>query len=476
MGLRDRCEHVVSVLMSEAAVDAEPETALGRRVIAPSTAYSLVGVATLVTVINLTTPHVVQGRFGALLNFGPAVLLTLALGAAWQRAHLGLPSVLDRRFVLGCCGLALALASIGPVRNSQDLWAYAMYGRIESVHHDNAYTHKPYEYVNDPYLARMSPRWRGTESVYGPVFNEYAAAVTWITGSSTNATRIAFKASAAIAVMAGLVLLDRRRVNPTAIAFAGLHPATVLFGVAGGHNDAAVGLGVLIAVLLASRRRIGWAAVAIAFACLVKVAAGLGIVGLAAWLWYRPDARGKRDAVVFTGISGALVGFGYLLAGGPAALKPLQAASHLVSWNSYWLPVSKWLDSTPFGGTVTTLATLVVLVVAVLIVLRHRHDVGPEVLVTALLLVYLVASAYSLTWYLLWVLPVASLRWRTASSWLVVVVATAYLLPTSEHLGFYATALMTLLLLIGASIRHRLLPKTKPPAPLDVTATPLSPT
>ena len=454
-------------------MDAGPQSAFERTVIAPSTAYLLVGGAALITIINLLAGGN-NGRIGAVLDAGPALLVTLALGTAWHRAHLELPPVLDRRFVLGCCGVALALASIGPVRNSQDLWAYAMYGRVQSVHHANAYTHKPREYIHDPYLHRMSPLWRGTESVYGPVFNEYAAAVTWVTGTSRTATRIAFKMSAAIAVMAGLVLLNRRRVNPAAIAFAGLHPATILYGVAGGHNDAAVGLGILVAVLLATRRRPGWAAVAIAFACLIKVAAGLGVVGLAVWFWYRPGNKGKRDAVTFTAISGGLIGFGYLLAGGLSALKPLRGASKLVSWNSYWNPVAAWLKATPFGGSATLFASVVVLTAAVLIVMRHRHDVGPEVMVTALLLVYLVASAYSLTWYVQWMLPVAAIRWRTASSWLVVVIATTYLLPYPEHVAIYTTTLITLGLLTGSSMRHRLQARAaalaaearRPPGPL----------
>ena len=113
--------------------------------------------------------------------------------------------------MLGCCVVVLALASIGPVRGSKDLWAYAMYGRIQSVHDGDPYGTGPRTYAQDPYLARMNPIWTGTRSVYGPVFNEYAAAVTRITGDSADATRIAFKGTAALCVLASLLLLLRRR-------------------------------------------------------------------------------------------------------------------------------------------------------------------------------------------------------------------------------------------------------------------------
>ena len=294
--------------------------------------------------------------------------------------------------------------------------------------------------------------------------------VTRFTGESADATRLAFKATAALCVMAALVLLDRRRAEPAAIAFVGLHPVTILFGVAGGHNDAMVGLGILAAVLLVERRRLTWAGVAVAVACLVKVAAMLAVVGLAVWLWHRPAPEARRQAKVFAGASLGTVALGYVLAGGLTALGPLRAASRMVAWNSYWRPVQHWLGTTAFRGDASSLATALVLLVVTLLLLRHRHDAGPEVLVTALLLAYVVASAYSLTWYLLWVLPVAAVRWRTASSWLVVAVASAYVLPPAEHVGLYVTTLTAVAALVAASLRPPV--SISSPSVLDPSATP----
>src|SRR5688500_373862 len=101
---------------------------LDRASSARAASYVLVGVAAALTAFVFRL--VVTGGAGPTLPFRatPAVLLAAALVIAWLRARRGLPSALDRRFVLGCCGVVLALATIGPVLGSRDLWAYAMYG------------------------------------------------------------------------------------------------------------------------------------------------------------------------------------------------------------------------------------------------------------------------------------------------------------------------------------------------------------
>jgi alpha-1,6-mannosyltransferase len=418
--------------------------------------YVLVGGTAAVTAFDLQLVDTDGAEPTLPFRATPAVLLAAALVIAWLRARRGLPSALDRRFVLGCCGVVLALATIGPVLGSRDLWAYAMYGRIESVHHGDPYVDTPDQFPDDPYLERMNPIWVETPSVYGPAFNEYAAGLTRISGDSFDATRLLFKLTAAVSVLGALVVLHRRRVEPAVIAFVGLHPSTILYGVAGGHNDAIVGVALLAGTLLAIRRRPVWAAVAVALACLVKVATGLAVLPLAVWLWHRPDPRGRRDASILAGAFGGLVLGAYLLAGGRSALEPLSQASRKISWTSFWRPVDGWWDATPLGGVTTTIALAVVLVLVAGLLRQHRRDDGPEVLVTVVLLAYLVASAYSLVWYLFWLLPVAALRWRTPAMALAAVLATAYILPTSLRVGLQGTALaVAVVLAVGAVRRTR---------------------
>jgi hypothetical protein len=430
---------------------------LERVVASGVTIYALLGVTAGLTTIALTRPSLVPYNGPFVLQFVPALLLAVALMVALRRAHLGLTPGAHRGIVLAGCGLMLVLATIGPVRNSRDLWAYVMYGRVESIHHADPYVRPPVEFQSDPFLPLMDTRWQATRTVYGPLFTWYSAVATKITSGSVNASKLAFKIPAALSVGAVLLLLADRRAHPVAIAFVGLHPAVVQFAVGGGHNDAMVGLALLGATYLVVARRPVWAGAAAAAACLIKVVTGLAVIALAVWLWHRRDRLARRDAALLAGTAGALVGTAYLMVGGVSALRPLQTASKMTSSASFWHTVRHWFGWSPLHLPVSTVALGLVLVVVALSLRRHRHDLGPEVMVTAVLLGYLVASAYSEVWYLLWVLPVAALRWRTATTWLVVAVSTAYLIPDSVHDVLQGTAAAALLLLAAASI-----PRPKP--------------
>src|SRR5262245_41372712 len=108
-------------------------------VLRPPTSYALVGATAVLLAVDLTSVHRTGDEVALVYRTVPAVLLAVTVGIAVLRARAGLDSALDRRFVLVCCAVVLGLASIGPVRGSQDLWAYAMYGRVSSVHHADPY-------------------------------------------------------------------------------------------------------------------------------------------------------------------------------------------------------------------------------------------------------------------------------------------------------------------------------------------------
>ncbi len=160
-----------------------------------------------------------------------------------RRPRLGL------RPIAAAVGVVFVVALIAPPRASNDIWSYAIYGRMVSVHHASPYEHVPADFRSDPLFDEVSPVWRHRGSVYGPAFVAFAAGVTYAAGDSPTTTRVLFQLAAAIVVTAVLALVWRRTRSPAAVAWLGLHP---LFGatvVNSGQVDAFVGLAILAGAL-----------------------------------------------------------------------------------------------------------------------------------------------------------------------------------------------------------------------------------
>ncbi|HEY5013960.1 MAG TPA: hypothetical protein VIK61_14845, partial [Acidimicrobiia bacterium] len=166
--------------------------------------------------------------------------------------------------------LAFAASLAVAPRGSHDMWSYVMYGRTVSVHHASPYAHAPAAYPHDPFLHLVGSGWRGTKSVYGPLFTGVSALLTKIAGTSVLGARLAFQGLATLGVAATLLLVWKQTGSVRALAFVGLHPAIVTTIVNGGHNDGLVGLAVLGGVVLAARRRFTAAGVVVGLGMLVK--------------------------------------------------------------------------------------------------------------------------------------------------------------------------------------------------------------
>ena len=135
------------------------------------------------------------------------LFLVAYAGLAWaliEGQHL------DRRLVIGLGAGLLVLAVARPPMQSHDLWSYVMYGRVFSHHHVSPYTHAPSAFVHDPFLLRVDPLWRSTESVYGPLFTAWSGLITLLGGSVALLLRLGFQVTAAVAVLAAAHLVDRR--------------------------------------------------------------------------------------------------------------------------------------------------------------------------------------------------------------------------------------------------------------------------
>ena len=400
---------------------------------------------TLVLLSASATALVTARRFSTANRAGLLALAFAALALAifvgrWRRA-LRMPTVIALSAVLLVVGVARW------PRDSTDLWSYAAYGRMVSHYGASPYRHVPVEYSNDRAIRRVKPTWQNTSSVYGPLWNGISAGVVSVTQTRQLSTRIWFQSLAALSVFLAVLLIARRTRSPAAVALLGLNPLVIYDVVNGGHNDALVGLTLLVGVLLASRERFKLAALAIALGALVKLVALLGLVALIVWIVRK---RGVRPAAIATGIGGGVIAAGYALNGGFDALTPLREARLQMSRNSIWLLSSSEGRTNLFGlgrvqfshdflQTATTLSTIAVIVLAAVLVAGRLRDNTPALVVGSALVAYLLAGAYVLPWYAAWALPVLVLEWRSGLTRLVLAQSALYLIAYQYRQGVPAS-------------------------------------
>ena len=108
--------------------------------------YAALVVSTLASaVLLLTVESITPTERATLVIVGlTAWILLVALG--WARGTLPL------RPVLVAIVLTLLLAVATPSNQSKDVFSYAMYGRIVTVHHENPFNTYPVHFEGDPYV------------------------------------------------------------------------------------------------------------------------------------------------------------------------------------------------------------------------------------------------------------------------------------------------------------------------------------
>lgn len=380
----------------------------------------------------------VAALVGAVLLFAAAAAFVWALREAW-RGRITVRGVL-------AVGVALhLLVFVLPLFLSRDVYSYSYYGRMVSEYGVNPYLFTPGEFLRDPFYLVVSHHWIDSPSVYGPAFTVLSAGVTALFTEPLAAID-AFKAVAALASVATmfLVVASARRVRPERAAFAGLlvgwNPVILFHTVAGGHNDALVGLAVAAAALLLLLRRDLAATAVLVVGSLVKVSAVIPlVVALAVAVARRPPGRRLRALGTHVGV-GALAGLPFILPfmqTQDPALGQLELASR-----QGWLAPSRFLVVTLRGivrgiagetagdvaSAVIRLLFPVVLGLVLFAIVRHaardRQRLGPEVVVGAMgwaTLFGLMLAPLLLPWYAAWVLPLVWLLPRPARNGAVLI-------------------------------------------------------
>jgi len=407
----------------------------------------------------VTTGATLLLLLGALHTVSATVLVLLAGGAAATFVVLE-----SRRPRTGLIPVSVAIAVVlvaavvTPPRISKDLWSYTMYGRIVTVHRANPYVDVPAKFPSDPFLKRVGPRWRKTASVYGPLFVGTAAAASLLAGDSALLSRLFFQIMAALALLAILVVVWRTTASVTAVAFLGLNPVLALVVVNGGHNDAIVGLGVLLAVVLTERKRPSAVGVVLGLAALIKLTALLALIGIVVWAWRQGRKRFAFTAALTTGV---VVSAGYLIVLLDAS-RVLGNADRTVTSASPWNPLldrllhhDAWRNVVhPLApnGTLTAVfyaSSVLILLLAVGLSSRAARSGTPGPSIGVAVAAYPLAAEYTLPWYAIWGLPVFATRRLTPVAWVVwtqsIVMLAALKLPGAVTGNLLHTTMRVLL-------------------------------
>jgi hypothetical protein len=312
------------------------------------------------------------------------------------------------------CVLVAGFALAGPLL-SLDVFSYITYARLGAEHGLNPYESAPADLPTDPAASRVDD-WRFAVSVYGPAFT-LASYPLGLVGVS--AALWILKGATALALLGICALTARiaaaRGVRPaTAAAFVGLNPLVLVHVVGGAHNDALMALVVLggVAATLAGREALGGAALVTGAAVKVSgaFAAPFALVGTS-----------RRRRLISGGLAAAaLIGVMTLASFGGEAAEALGLAGGNQAKTSYWSVPSTVARLTGIGVDPVRFAFLAAFAALVVWLLVWTARGGDWVRAAGwAVLGLLLATAWLVPWYVIWVLPFAAIArdpWLAAAT------------------------------------------------------------
>jgi alpha-1,6-mannosyltransferase len=335
--------------------------------------------------------------------------LWLAL-AGWATVVLSAGG-LTRRVVIIALVAANVLFLLAPPLLSQDVFSYIAYARLDIEHELNPYEHAPIEAVGDP-INQFAGSKTAT-SAYGPLFT-LAADPLSLLGVPT-----AFWILKVLAALASLALVavvwrtaERLGRDPRAPAlFVGLNPLTLVHVVAGAHNEAYVVLLTMGGVLAWVVGRGAAAGAVSTLAAGIKASAGLVVPFLVAAGPMRRLLAGVGAAAVAILVA-AYAGFG---ADALDALGLLSDNQERTSRWSFPYKTAQLLgailpgDRLDYRDAVRAAYAIAFAAVAVWLLVKTRRGADPIRMAGWATFALLVASAWLVPWYALWLLPLAAL-------------------------------------------------------------------
>jgi hypothetical protein len=342
------------------------------------------------------------------------------VGFAGYLGALALAPRLGRRVVWAAILLLVTVFAVAPVLLSHDVYSYVDYARLGVRHGLDPYVHPPQAAPADAAYAEVT--WTEATSAYGPLFTLATYPLAWLPAGAAVAV---LKAAAALSVLGIAALVSRiaawRGTDPLrAATFVALNPLVLVHVVGGAHND---GLTMLLAMgavaaLLSARELEGGGALAAAIATKLSAAvvAPFALLGAA-----RPGRFVAGAAIASAAIaSGAWLAFGWDWLHGFGLDGENQSRTSHMS-----LPITA-ARLTGLDPNSTRLAAAILCAAAIAWLLAWTWRGGDWVRASAwAILALLLATAWLLPWYLIWLLPLAAIS-RDRPLQLLTLLLTAY--------------------------------------------------
>jgi alpha-1,6-mannosyltransferase len=344
---------------------------------------------------------------GPLLYAGLWIALILYVAVVWRAGEL------SPRVAAGTVVALHILFLLAPPLLSQDVFSYIAYARLGAEHGLDPYTHSPLDIAADPVFAFAGSK--DAVSVYGPLFTlpSYALAPLGVAGAFW--VMKALTAAASLGVVA-LVWRGAERLgrDPRAPALlVGLSPLVLVHVVGAAHNEALVLLlttaGVYAFICARPAAAGAWSTAAAG----VKASAAIVVPYLV--LASRPRLRRALLGAVAAAaglVALGLIGFGTnvfdafgLLSSNQGRTSKLSLPYKTAELLGALLPG----DRVDYRDAVRALLAVGFAAVAAWTLWRTWRGADPIRMAGWVTLAVLLASAWLVPWYLLWLLPLAAL-------------------------------------------------------------------
>ena len=358
------------------------------------------------------------------------------VGFAGYLGVLAAAPALGRRLVWGAIVVCVAGFALAPVLLSHDVYSYVDYARLGVRHGLDPYVHPPLTAPQDPAYAEVT--WTEATSAYGPLFTLATYPLAWL---SVGVAVAVLKAVAALSVLGIAIVVSRlaapRGIDPLrAAAFVALNPLVLVHVVGAAHNDGVTMLLAMLAVaaILSGRELTGGAALTAAIATKAAAAfiAPFALLGVR-----QPPPPGRKRSyidrnrpvgrfLVGAGLAATFVVVAAWLAFGWDWLHGFGLAGENQSRTSHMsIPVTA-ARLTGLDPDAVRLAAALLFAAAIACLLVWTWRGGDWVRASAWAgLALLLATAWLLPWYLIWVLPLAAIS-RDRSLQLLTLALTAY--------------------------------------------------
>lgn len=352
----------------------------------------------------------------------------------------GAAAALSLRVALWVVAGLHVLFLLAPPLLSQDVFSYIAYARLGVAHSLNPYTHAPLAITADPGFTHAGSI--DAVSAYGPVFTllSYPLSPLGVPAAFWVLKVVAALASLGVVALVARVARLLRRDAVFAVCAVGLNPLVLVHVVGGAHNEALTLLIVMAGVLVwvGHRRALGTGVAALAVG--IKASAGIVLPFLALADAHAagagpPDARPTRLASIAAAVAAliavAVIG---LAAFGTHALDAFTLINSNQDRSSRFSIPHR--VAAIVGGQDVVRAVFAALFIAAFLWLLWRTWRGATSALDAIgwaTFALLVASAWLVPWYALWLLPFAALS-RDRRLQLATLALCAWMLPIAVPL------------------------------------------